>query len=89
MMITAEKAIQNAITAARRSVHQTSFLCALVHAVVRSTTQRAPAVIGAVIILMVGKEAVIGDARWGNLVMAGLLIVVLVFYLISEHQHRG
>jgi len=44
MMIAAEKAIQNATTIARRSVHQTSFLCALVQAVVRSTTQRYLAV---------------------------------------------
>ena len=46
-------------------------------------------VIGIAIILMVGKEAVIADARWGNLVVAGLLIVVLVVYLISEHQRRS
>ena len=45
-------------------------------------------VIGTVIILMVVKEAVIGDARWWNLVMAGLLIMMLVVYLISEHQRR-
>ena len=46
-------------------------------------------VIGAVIILMMVKDAVIANARWGNLVMAGLLIAVLVVYLISEHQRRG
>ena len=45
-------------------------------------------VIGIAVILMVVKEAVIGDARWWNLVMAGMLIVVLVAYVISEHQHR-
>jgi pyrimidine deaminase RibD-like protein len=48
MMMTAEKAMQSAMTIARRSVHQTSFLCALVQVVVRSTTQRNPAVIGTV-----------------------------------------
>ncbi len=47
MMSTAEKAIQNAITAARRSVHQTSFLWALDQALVRSTTHRWPAAMGA------------------------------------------
>jgi hypothetical protein len=47
MTILAEKASQKAITRARRSVHQTSFLWALVHASVRSTTQRFPAVTGA------------------------------------------
>ena len=46
-------------------------------------------VIGIVVILMVGKEAVINDARWGNLVMAGLLMAVLVVYLISERKRRG
>ena len=45
-------------------------------------------VIGTVILLVVVKDAVIGDARWGNLVMAGWLIVVLVVYLIREHQRR-
>jgi hypothetical protein len=30
MMITAEYAIQNELSAARRSAHQTSFVCALV-----------------------------------------------------------
>jgi hypothetical protein len=40
MMIAVDKLIQNATTVARRSVHQTSFLWALVHAVVRSTTHR-------------------------------------------------
>ena len=45
-------------------------------------------VIGTVIILMMVKEAVIGDARWWNLVMAGLLIIMLVVYLIGEHQRR-
>lgn len=39
--------LQNAITVARRSVHQTSFSWALVQAVVRSTTQRNPTVMGA------------------------------------------
>ena len=46
-------------------------------------------VIGVVIILMVVKDAAIDDARWGNLVMAGLLIAALVVYLISEYQRRG
>ncbi len=47
MMSTAEKAIQKATTTARRSVHQTSVMLALVQAVVRSTTHRCPAVMGA------------------------------------------
>ncbi len=47
MMTTAEKASQNATTRARRSVHQTSFLWALVQALVRSTTQRWVAARGA------------------------------------------
>jgi len=47
MMIAAENAIQKAMTIARRSVHQTSFLCALLQAMVRSTTQRFPVVIEA------------------------------------------
>ena len=42
--------------------------------------------VGSVIILMVGKDAVIDDVRWWNPVMAGLLVVV---YLISEHQRRS
>ena len=46
-------------------------------------------VIGTVIILMVVKDAMIGDARWGNLIMAGLLVFLLVFYLVREHQHQG
>ena len=45
-------------------------------------------VIGIAIIMVVVKDAVVGDARWGNLVMVGLLMAVLVFYLISEHQRR-
>ena len=54
------------------------------------TSDRVPisVVIGTVVILMVVKEAVIGDARWGNLVMAGWLMAVLVVYLIREHQRR-
>ena len=55
----------------------------LVHIADEARTQRIP-----VIILMVLKEAVIGDARWWNLVMAGLLIIILVVYLINEHQRR-
>lgn len=47
MMITAEKASQNATTAPRHAVHQTSFLWALVQALVRSTGQRCEAAIGA------------------------------------------
>lgn len=47
VMITAEKAIQKSMTRARRSVHHTSFLWALVQACVRSTTHRLPAVTGA------------------------------------------
>lgn len=47
MTITVAKASQKATTAARRSVHQTSFLNALSQAWVRSTTQRCPAVSGA------------------------------------------
>ena len=46
-MMTAENASQNATTVARRSVHQTSFLCALVQALVRSTGHRDEAAIGA------------------------------------------
>lgn len=46
MMMTVEKAIRNATTVARHSVHQTSVLWALVQAVVRSTIQRCPAVTG-------------------------------------------
>jgi hypothetical protein len=46
-MIAVEKAIQGAVTAARRSVHQTSFWWALVQEVVRSTTQRLPTAMGA------------------------------------------
>ena len=47
MMMTVAKASQKATTAARRSVHQTSFLNALGQAWVRSTTHRCPAVSGA------------------------------------------
>ena len=41
-------------------------------------------VIVIVIILMVVKDAVIGVARWGNLVMAALLIIMLVVYLTTN-----
>jgi hypothetical protein len=41
-MTTSEKAIQKSITRPRRSVHHTSFLWALCHELVRSTTQRSP-----------------------------------------------
>lgn len=44
MMKTADSAVQNAITAARRSERQTGLLWALVQAEVRSTTRRRPAV---------------------------------------------
>ncbi len=47
MMMAVKTAIPKATTTARRSVHQTSFLWALIQAVVRSTTQRCPAVTGA------------------------------------------
>ena len=47
MEITAEKPIQKALTAARRTVQQTSFLRAFVQACVRSTTHRYRAVSGA------------------------------------------
>ena len=47
MEITAEKPLQKALTATRRTVHQTSFLRAFVQACVRSTTHRCCAVSGA------------------------------------------
>ena len=40
MMTTSENATQKSITLPTRSVHQTSFLWALCHALVRSTTHR-------------------------------------------------
>jgi len=40
MMTTSEKATQKSITRPLRSVHHTSFLCALCHELVLSTTQR-------------------------------------------------
>ena len=40
MMITSEKAIQKSTTSPLRSVHHTSFLWALCHELVLSTTQR-------------------------------------------------
>jgi hypothetical protein len=40
MMIELEKAIQNSTTRPSLSVHHTSFLWALLHELVRSTTQR-------------------------------------------------
>ena len=39
-LTTLEKAIQKSMTRPRRSVHHTSFLWALCHELVRSTTQR-------------------------------------------------
>ncbi len=47
MMIAAEQVRQNAMTGALRSVHQTSFVYALVQALVRSTGHRAEAAMGA------------------------------------------
>ena len=47
MMITSEKATQKSITLPTRSVHHTSFLWALCHALVRSTTHRFVAQNGA------------------------------------------
>ena len=41
-MTTSEKVIQKSMTRPRRSVHHTSFLWALCHELVRSTTQRFP-----------------------------------------------
>jgi hypothetical protein len=46
MMIAGDKLFQNATTAARRAVHQTSDLRAVVQAVIRLTTQRCPTVTG-------------------------------------------
>ena len=40
MMTTSEKASQKSMTRSQRSVHHTSFLCALFQEFVRSTTQR-------------------------------------------------
>jgi hypothetical protein len=40
MITTSEKATQKSITLPIRSVHQTNFLWALCHALVRSTTHR-------------------------------------------------
>jgi hypothetical protein len=47
MITTAENATQKSITFPTRSVHQTSFLWALCHALVRSTTHRYVAQNGA------------------------------------------
>ena len=47
MMITCEKATQKSMTRPRLSVHHTSFLWALCHELVRSTTHRLVAVTGA------------------------------------------
>ena len=47
MMTTSEKATQKSITLPLRSVHQTSFLWALCHEFVLSTTQRFAAWSGA------------------------------------------
>jgi hypothetical protein len=47
MMTASEKAIQKSMTRPRRSVHHTSFLWALCHELVRSTTQRLVACSGA------------------------------------------
>ena len=47
MMTTSEKATQKSMTHPRRSVHHTSFLWALCHELVRSTTQRFVAASGA------------------------------------------
>ena len=63
MMIAADNAIQNATTPARRSVHQTSFLWALVQAMVRSTTPRCPAVIGAGHLDQLVEDQPVRDAR--------------------------
>ena len=46
-MTTLENAIQKSMTGASLSVHHTSFLWALCQELVRSTTQRSPAVSGA------------------------------------------
>ena len=38
------------------------------------------------IMLAVVKDALIGDPRWWNLVMAGLLVAMLVVYLRRERR---
>lgn len=52
----------------------------------RNDLQLGLAIAGAVVLLTV-KQAVVGDARWWNLVMAGLLTAVLIAYL--RGQRRG
>ena len=47
MMIALENATQKSMTRPSLSVHHTSFLCALVHELVRSTTHRLVAPSGA------------------------------------------
>ena len=34
------------------------------------------------------KETYLGDPRWWNLVMAGMLVVVLILYLRRERRER-
>jgi hypothetical protein len=38
------------------------------------------------IVLLSAKETLIGDARWWNLVLAGLLLVLLVQYLRAQRR---
>ncbi len=45
-------------------------------------------IVAGIMVLTWAKQALIGDARWWNLVMAGLLLVLLVLYLCDAHRHR-
>ncbi len=57
----------------------------------RSMTSEGRAIVIIVASMMVfawAKQALIGDARWWNLVMAGVLLVLLVLYLRDAGRHR-
>lgn len=43
-------------------------------------------VLGLVMVMAMVKNALIGDARWWNLVMAVLLLAILGLYLLRERR---
>ncbi len=45
-------------------------------------------VVGVAIMVVLAKDALVGDARWWNLVMAGLLLVLLARYLWWDRTSR-
>ena len=44
--------------------------------------------LAATVAVMYLKERYVGDARWWNLAMAGMLVVVLILYLRRERRQR-